>query len=139
MEILQTSGDGKHHLGTLPHMQRVNRPRIFNYIVSWSCDPIIPTPSAINPYIKNGKEYSIIPLPLHRNSSNTPPMPVLPQPCILLCAENNNKRPCARFKAQRLDFEIVHPGVPEGAMFAIDVDVWGAVVVCEVKLGFFEG
>lgn len=24
-------------------------------------------------------------------------------------------------------------------MFAVDVDVWGAVVVCEVKLGSFEG
>lgn len=29
--------------------------------------------------------------------------------------------------------------MPEGIAFAVDVDVWGAVLVCEVEFGFFQG
>src|SRR5699024_4293734 len=101
-------------------MQRVNRPRVFNYIVPGVSDPVIPIPSAATPMSGRGEKILfIIPLPLHRNSSHTPPMSMLSQPCILLCAENNNKCSCTCFKAQRLDFEIVDPWMPEGVTFAV--------------------
>lgn len=66
-------------------------------------------------------------------------MPMFTEPRILRAAEHDDECAGARFEAQRLEFQVVHPRVPASVLFAVDVHVWRAVFVCEGQFGFFEG